>query len=102
MLCIRGAEHQLRVSYSEPHVSPHLKLHLIVILPFDAGLQASVNLATRQAHVVTVVKAGLTPSAAELARIIESTGFPARVLWDTVREDTRVVLDVQGLKVGWR
>ncbi|CAM9270208.1 unnamed protein product, partial [Laminaria digitata] len=70
------------------------------LLSVDGVLEASVNLATRQARVVTVVKAGLTPSAAELARIIESTGFPARVLWDTVREDTRVVLDVQGLKCG--
>lgn len=57
------------------------------------------NLATRQARVVTVLDGDLTPSGAELARITESTGFPARVLWDTARENTRVVLDVQGLKV---
>lgn len=57
-------------------------------------------MATRQARVVTVLNEGLTPSASELAKIAGSTGFPARVLWDTARENTRVVLDVQGLKVG--
>ena len=58
------------------------------------------NLATRQARVVTVANKDSTPSAAELVRITDSAGYPARVLWDTARELTHVVLDVRGLKVG--
>lgn len=53
------------------------------------------NLATRQARVVT--SAHITPT--DLTRAVGAAGFPARTLWDTIREDTRVVLDVQGLKV---
>lgn len=60
-------------------------------------VQASVNLATRQARVVIVANGHETPTA--LTRAAEAAGFPARKLWDTIREDTRMVLDVQGLKV---
>lgn len=60
-------------------------------------VQASVNLATRQARVVTSARGNATPT--NLTRAVEAAGFPARTLWDTTREGKRVVLDVQGLKV---
>lgn len=60
-------------------------------------VQASVNLATRQARAVTATHGHVAPT--DLTRAVEAVGFPARTLWDTKREDTRVVLDVQGLKV---
>ncbi len=62
-------------------------------------LQASVNLATSQAHVVTVAHGHAKRSSTELTGAAKAAGFPARELWVTDREDRRVVLDVQGLKV---
>lgn len=68
------------------------------VLPVIFGqVQASVNLVTRQARVVTSAHGHVTPT--DLTRAMEAAGFPARTLWDTIREGTRVVLDVQGLKV---
>ena len=55
------------------------------------------NLATRQARVVTSACGHVSPT--DLTRAVEAAGFPARTLWDTFREGSRVVLDVQGLKV---
>lgn len=46
------------------------------------------------------VKSLGVPSSGELAKATEAVGFPARVLWDTAGASTRVVLDIQGLKVG--
>lgn len=42
-----------------------------------------------------------TPSADDLARATTAAGFPATVLWDRTTKvaGTRVVLDVEGLKV---
>ena len=57
------------------------------------------NLATSQAHVVTVAHGRTKPSPTELTEAAKAAGFPARELWVTNREERRVVLDVQGLKV---
>lgn len=62
-------------------------------------LQATVNLATRQASVLTVGDGRHTPASAELIAASEAAGFPARELWNTTEEETRVLLDVKGLKV---
>lgn len=81
------------------------KTNVCVDRPCDSLLtlapctQASVNLATGQARVVTVAHGRSAPTHTELAKAVETAGFPARDGWDTISKGTSVVLDVQGLKV---
>lgn len=77
------------------------------LLSVDGALEASVNLATNQARVLVAVGTsggesstrGLSLSQ-DIRKVAESAGFPSVVLWQKRNGgDTKVVLDVHGLKV---
>ncbi|CAN0081757.1 unnamed protein product, partial [Scytosiphon promiscuus] len=70
------------------------------LLSVHGVLEATVNLATSQASVTTVGDGNSPPHSTELIAASKAAGFPARELWDTMREEARVFLDVQGLKCG--